>query len=117
MVKISYKIFRRICITLVILGVILWFYNDNKATKEWDIKYKKSSFNGIIKDTIHYKLEHDLPTYVFTNDSSHFSGIREGYIQQIAKVGDSLSKISGNDTVYVFRKTDSENYIQIYPYK
>ncbi|MCW3106705.1 MAG: hypothetical protein JWQ09_1211 [Segetibacter sp.] len=107
--------FRKIAITIIVIATIVWFYNDNKATKEWDIKYKKSSFNGIIKDTIHYELQHDLPTYIFTNDSSHFSDIREGYMQSIAKVGDSLSKVSGNDTVYIFKKKIRGDYIQVYP--
>ena len=39
------------------------------------------------------------------------------YMQMVAQFGDSLSKESGNDTIYVFRENDSGNYVQIYPSK
>ena len=111
----SEKIFKRLAIAAILIATVIWFYNDHAATKNWDIQYKKSSFTGIIKDTVHYPLQHDWPTYIFTNDSSHFSDVNEAYMQGVAKVGDSLSKVSGNDTVYIFRKRDSSQYIQIYP--
>jgi len=81
--------------------------------KAWLASYKKLSFNGVIMDSIHHELEHDEPTYLFTNGTSHLSEIGEQYMQFIAKFGDSLSKESGNDTVYVFRKNDSGNYVRI----
>ena len=55
------------------------------------------------------------PTYLFTNDSSHLLEGDEEYLETIAKAGDSLSKISGNDTVYIFRKHLGK-YTKIYLY-
>jgi hypothetical protein len=109
------KLFKKLAITAIIIATIIWFYNFNETNKNLRAKYKNSSFNGIIKDTVHYPLQHDLPTYIFTNDSSYLLDINEGYMTGRAKVGDSLSKVSGNDTVYVFRKQDSGQYIQIFP--
>ncbi len=110
------KIFYIINYSVVIIGLMFWGHDQYVGRKAWREAYKKSSFNGVIRDTIHYEMQHDLPTYLFTNGSSHLLEGDEGYLQTNAKAGDSLSKISGNDTVYIFRKQDAGKYIQIYPY-
>jgi hypothetical protein len=102
---------------ILMIAIVYLFYTKYQEGKTIKLSYLHSSFNGIIKDTVHNKLEHDWPTYIFLDGSTHFSDINEEYIQAIAKVGDSLSKISGNDTIYIFRKKGSIHYIQIYPYR
>lgn len=107
------RIFNILLYTFIISNIIYWGYNQYVGHKAWLDSYKKLSFNGVINDSVHYELQHDLPTYFFTNGTSHLSDINEEYMQFIAKFGDSLSKESGNDTVYVFRKNDSGNYVRI----
>ena len=107
------KVFYIFYLTFIISGLIWWGYNQYKDYKAKRISYHALKYNGVIRDSVHFELQHDLPTYNFTNGTSHFSGLGEGYMQVIAKVGDSLSKESGNDTVYVFRKNDSGNYVRI----
>lgn len=111
------KIFNILFCSFIIGGFIWMIYVQYKEDKSKRASYKALNYNGIIADTVHYEMEHDLPTYNFTNGTSHLSGIGETYMQYIARVGDSLSKVSGNDTVYVFRKNDSGNFVQIYPRK
>ena len=113
--KKSDKIIKRLYIIAISIGIVVWLYNYNEESKELRVEYKKSSFKGVIKDTVHYPMQHDLPTYIFTNGSSHLSNLNEIGMQGKAKVGDSLSKEKGNDTVYVFRKEDLGQYFQIYP--
>lgn len=111
------KIFLIIFWTLEIIGLAWWIYDQNSVHQIWLESYNKLSFNGVITDSVHYELEHDMPTYNFSNGTTHFSDMNEEYMQMVAQFGDSLSKESGNDTVYVFRKNDSGNYVQIYPSK
>lgn len=111
------KIFNILFCSFIIGGFIWMIYVQYKEDKSKRASYKQSSFNGVVIDTVHYELQHNAPTYFFTNGTSHLSGISEQNMQFIAKVGDSLSKESGNDTVYVFRKNNSGNFVQIYPRK
>ncbi len=109
------KIFKRVAITAILIGAAIQFYNLYETNARLKAKYKTSSFNGIIKDIVHYPLQHDEPTYILTNDSSYLLDIDPGRMTGRAKIGDSLSKVSGNDTVHVFRRVDSAQYIQIFP--
>ena len=107
------KIFFIVFWGLEIIGFAWWIYGQYDGHQKWLESYNKLSFNGVITDSIHYELEHDMPTYFFSNGKAHFSDMNENYMHFIAKFGDSLSKESGNDTVYVFSKNDSGNYVRI----
>jgi len=111
------KLFIILFWTVEIILFTFWVVDQSNEHKIWLENYNKLSFNGVIADTVHYEMQHDLPTYNFTNGASHFSDMNEREIQLISRVGDSLSKLSGNDTVYVFRKNNSGNFAQIYPRK
>ena len=89
-------------------------YKENKSKRA---SYKQSSFNGVVIDTVHYELQHNAPTYFFTNGTAHLSRISEQNMKFIAEDGDWLSDASGIDKVYVFRKNNSGNFVQIYPRK
>ena len=111
------RLFYIIMGVITISGIVTFVHDQYVLRKTWLETYKKSSFSGVIKDTVHIVGEGGMPTYNFTNDSSHYSDVGEAYIQRIAKIGDSLNKRSGEDTISIFRKNSSGSYIQIYPVK
>jgi len=80
---------------IIAIGLFFAIHDSIKEHKAWLVTYKKSAFNGVIKDTVHIPGHNDLPTYYFTNHSSHFSGFEEIYMHGFAKIGDSLSKERG----------------------
>lgn len=111
-------VFKRLAITAILIGALFQFYNLYKEHQQSLFQYKMSSFSGVIKDTVHYPLQHDIPTYIFTNGLTHLSNLDEENYLWRTKSGDSLSKVvSRNDTVFIFRKNDVGQYVQIYPAK
>jgi hypothetical protein len=109
------NIFRKINYLVIIIVLTIWSYNQCQGNKTFRAEYLKSNYKGIISKIIKIEGNHDMPTYIFTNDSSHLLQVNEGYLQRIVKPDDSLIKRAGYDTVEVYRRDFNSTYKKIYP--
>lgn len=96
------KRIKLIIIVFGIIGFVLFLIHEYYVQKKVYENFLEIEYSGIIDSIHYYDGNHGFPV-VKLNGKWHRFGVRESWIESYIKVGDSISKEVGSDSIFIFR--------------